>query len=100
LIPVAIPRRISWGYCKAHLSILRTNKKLYGQNLLPVAAGRSQIDVTGKAKFAQYRSRLINDFFGSSMTTGQTLIAYNEADSLALYRWTTRPITRTSLKRK
>lgn len=66
----------------ASLALKATNKKLYGNNLLPVAAGRSQIDVTGKAKFAQYQARLINDFFGSTMNTGQTLIAYNEAASI------------------
>ena len=66
----------------ASLSLKSTNKKLYGQGKLPVAAGVSQIDVTGKAKFAQYQARLINDFFGSTMAAGQTLISYSEAASI------------------
>src|ERR1700761_7801736 len=60
------------------LDLKATIKKLYGQNVLPVAAGRSQIDVTGKAKFADYQPRFIRDFFGSTMNTGQTLIAQGE----------------------
>lgn len=65
------------------LDIKFTNKKLYGQNIYPVAAGRSQGDVTGKVQFAQYRSRLLTDFSGGSQTTGQTLIANNEAGTVA-----------------
>jgi hypothetical protein len=60
------------------LDFKATIKKLYSQNILPVAAGRSQIDVTGKAKFADYQPRFIRDFFGSTMATGQTEVAVNE----------------------
>jgi hypothetical protein len=66
----------------ASLDFKASVKKLYGQNILPVAAGSFQIDVTGKAKFTQYRARIFADFFGSSMSTGQTLIASNEADTV------------------
>lgn len=64
------------------LDIKFTNKKLYGQSIYPVAAGRSQGDVTGKVQFAQYRSRILVDFSGASQTTGQSLIAYGEAGTV------------------
>jgi hypothetical protein len=64
------------------LDLKATIKKLYGQNILPVAAGRSQIDVSGKAKFADYQPRFIRDFFQSSMNTGQTLLAQNETGTV------------------
>ncbi len=82
----------------ASLSLKSTNKKLYGQGKLPVAAGVSQIDVTGKAKFAQYQARLINDFFGSTMAAGQTLISYSEAANIpATSPYTVSPANHTTL---
>src|SRR5580704_7901530 len=78
--PAANPTPNQLGILQSSsLSIKFTNKKLMGQNLYPVAAGRSQGDVTGKAEFAQYRGRILSDFTGGSMAPGQTLIAYNEA---------------------
>lgn len=65
------------------LDLKATIKKLYGQNILPVAAGRSQINVTGKAKLADHQPRFIRDFFGSTMATGQTLIVPNEAHTMS-----------------
>lgn len=60
------------------IDLKATIKKLYGQNLLPVATGRSQIDVSGKAKFADYQPRFMRDFFGSTMAVGQTTVYPNE----------------------
>lgn len=72
----------------ASLDFKATIKKLYGQNVLPVAAGRSQIAVTGKAKFADYQPRFVRDFFGSSMAAGQTIIVPNEAHTMAATTYT------------
>lgn len=81
--PTANPTPNQLGILQSSsLSMKFTNKKLMGNNLYPVAAGRSQGDVTGKVDFAQYRSRLFADFSGGSMTGGQTLISYNEAGSV------------------
>lgn len=66
----------------ASIDLKATLKELFGQNILPVAVGRSQVKVTGKLKFADYQPRQIRDFFGASMTAGQTLILNNEADSV------------------
>ena len=66
----------------ASLEMKFSNKKLTGQGLYPVAAGRSSGDVTGKAKFAQYQSRLLVDFSGGTMSPGQTLNIDNEAATI------------------
>ena len=61
-------------------------KELFGQNILPVAVGRSSVKVSGKLKFADYQPRFIRDFIGgannSLMSAGQTLIAVDEAGSV------------------
>lgn len=68
------------------LDLKATLKELYGQNIFPVAVGRSQVKVTGKLKFADYQPRLIRDFIGapnnSLMAAGQTLIANAENHSV------------------
>ena len=70
----------------ASLDLKATNKELFGQNIFPVAVGRSQVKVDGKLKFADYQPRMIRDFVGgannSLMTAGQTLIANGEAQSV------------------
>lgn len=70
----------------ASLDLKATNKELFGQSIFPVAVGRSQIKVSGKAKFADYQPRLIRDFIGgannSLMAAGQTLIADSEPQSV------------------
>jgi len=70
----------------ASLDMKATTKELFGQNIFPVAVGRSQIKVDGKLKFADYQPRMIRDFVGapnnSLMTAGQTLLAINEAQSV------------------
>jgi hypothetical protein len=66
----------------ASVDLKATNKKLYGQNVLPVATGRSQIDVSGKLKFAQYRSRVVKDFFGSTQAAGQINLSIDESGTI------------------
>lgn len=66
----------------ASIDMKATNKELFGQNIFPVAVGRSQVKVSGKVKFADYQPRMLRDFFGSSMTSGQTLISSDEAGSI------------------
>jgi hypothetical protein len=70
----------------ASLDMKSSTKKLYGQSVLPVAVGRSQISVDGKLKFADYQPRMIRDFVGapnnSLMAAGQTLVNVNEAHSV------------------
>lgn len=71
----------------ASLDLKSTNKELFGQNIFPVAVGRSQIKTSGKLKYADYQPRFIRDFLGAgannSLTTaGETLIANAEAQSV------------------
>ncbi len=70
----------------ASLDLKATTKELFGQNIFPVAVGRSQIKVDGKIKFADYQPRLIRDFVGapnnSLMVAGQTLLANDEAGAI------------------
>lgn len=47
------------------------NKTLFGQNQFPVAVGRGQGSITGKAKVAQLNGSLLNSlFFGQTMSDG------------------------------
>ncbi|HEX3747595.1 MAG TPA: hypothetical protein VHW09_26855 [Bryobacteraceae bacterium] len=70
----------------ASLDFKSTTKDLFGQNIFPVAVGRSQIKTEGKLKFADYQGRYIRDFVGapnnSLMVAGQTLVALNEAGTV------------------
>jgi hypothetical protein len=60
-----------------------TAKELYGQYQFPVAVGRGQGKISGKAKFAQIVGDLYSDiFFGLTPATGQFGIAEYEADSV------------------
>jgi hypothetical protein len=59
------------------LDINSPTESWYGQTIFPRRGRTKPWDVTGKVKFAQYRSRLLTDFSGGSETTGQ--IACNEA---------------------
>lgn len=71
----------------ASIDLKASTKDLFGQNLLPVAVGRSQIKVSGKIKFADYQGRVIRDFIGGPNNTlkaaGQTLIANAELGSVS-----------------
>lgn len=70
----------------ASVDMKATTKDLFGQNIFPVAVGRSQIKVSGKVKFADYQPRLIRDFIGgannSLMAAGQTLIVNGETGAV------------------
>jgi len=60
-----------------------TAKELYGQYQFPVAIGRGQGKITGKAKFAQILGLLYSDiFFGQTAALGQFGIAEYEADTV------------------
>jgi hypothetical protein len=52
------------------LSLKATNKELFGQQMLPVAVGRSQVKVAGKIKFAERQPRFIRDFIGGANLHG------------------------------
>jgi len=70
----------------ASLDLKASTKELFGQNIFPVAVGRSQVKVSGKVKFADYQGRQLRDFIGgpnnSLMVAGQTLIANAEPHSV------------------
>lgn len=56
-----------------------TNKELRGQNQFPVAVGRGQGKIQGKAKFGQFNGELVNGlFFGQTLSVGQSLISDKE----------------------
>jgi hypothetical protein len=79
----AVPTPVQVGILQsASIKLKSTTKELYGQQVLPVASGRSQIKVSGDFEFASYTGRLIRDFFGSSMTGGQILVAQGEAGTV------------------
>jgi hypothetical protein len=60
-----------------------TAKELYGQYQFPVAIGRGQGKITGKAKYAQILGLIFADiFFGQAAATGQFGVAEYEADSI------------------
>jgi hypothetical protein len=60
-----------------------TQKELYGQFQFPVAVGRGQGKISGKAKFAQILGLLYSDlFFGEAAATGQFGIAEYEAGTV------------------
>jgi hypothetical protein len=60
-----------------------TNKELYGQYQFPVAIGRGQAKISGKAKFARILGLLYSDlFFGQAAVTGQFGVAEYEMDTI------------------
>lgn len=60
-----------------------TNKSLYGQYNAPVATGRGNLKISGKASSAAIQARFFNDLFcGGTLSKGQTVIAQNEVASV------------------
>lgn len=60
------------------LDVSFDTKKLYGQNQFPVAVGRGQGSLSGKAKFAQVNGAAFNSlFFGQTMTSGLLSSVYD-----------------------
>jgi hypothetical protein len=60
-----------------------TAKELYGQYQFPVAIGRGQGKISGKAKFARILGDIYSDiFFGQTSSVGQFGIAEYEADTV------------------
>jgi len=73
----------------ATIDITFTTKKLYGQYQFPVAIGRGEATLMGKAKAASISSRAFNSLFtGLSDAAGSTLVANNEAFSPAAGSYT------------
>lgn len=64
--------------CQLDLSF--TTKELYGQYQFPVAIGRGQAKMTGKAKMAQISGLAFNAlFFGQNLAAGQLATAFGES---------------------
>jgi hypothetical protein len=58
-------------------------KELFGQNQFALDVARGKVKIEGKAKFAQISAPMMNAiFFGGTITTGQNLTIYQEADSI------------------
>lgn len=67
--------------CQLDLSF--TTKELYGQYQFPVAIGRGQGKMTGKAKMAQISGFAFNNlFFGQSLTPGQLTTSFGESHAV------------------
>lgn len=65
------------------LDLSGTTKTLFGQNQLPVAIGRGEIKMSGKAKIGQISGELYSSlFFGSSSSSGTVKLASNEAGTV------------------
>jgi len=57
-----------------------STKEVYGEGQFPVAVGRANGKISGKAKSAQIQSRVYADlFFGTTLVTGRTALAKGEA---------------------
>jgi hypothetical protein len=57
-------------------------KELYSQYQFPIDVARGKTKITGKAKLARISSIQYNNmFFGQTVTTGQKLTSYDEADT-------------------
>ena len=71
------------GLQDVNVDISFTAKELFGQYQFPIAIARGEGKITGKAKFAQIDGVIYNDlFFGSTMASGQTVGAEDEAASI------------------
>lgn len=60
-----------------------SNKTLTGQYQFAAAVARGSVKCTGKAKWAKIKARTYNTlFFNNQVTTGMTLVALNELQSI------------------
>jgi hypothetical protein len=58
-------------------------KELFGQNQFALDVARGKVKIEGKAKYAQISAAIANAvFFGGTVTTGQTITQYGEADTI------------------
>jgi hypothetical protein len=65
------------------LDISFDTKELYGLYQFPDLIARGKGKITGKAKFAKIHGKQLNDlFFGQTVATGQTLVQFDEAQSI------------------
>ncbi len=67
------------GLQDVELDFSFTNKDLYGQSQFPIAVARGLGKVTGKAKFADMSSLIMNElFWGQTLAAGQNFVSANE----------------------
>jgi hypothetical protein len=60
-----------------------STKNLMGQYQFPIAIGRGEAKISGKAKFANIDGAVMSSiFFGNTKTAGQKLWSYNEAATI------------------
>lgn len=80
----ANPSPIDFGFLQSvSLNFDFTEKHLMGQRQFPVAVARGAGKVTGKASFAEISAATMGTlFFNSTPSTGQDLIAYQEAGTI------------------
>jgi len=80
----ATPTPVQFGTLQdVSIDIDAESKKLFGQYQFPVAVGRGQAKITGKAKFANIDGGVYNSiFFGTTQAAGQKLWSYNEAGTV------------------
>lgn len=58
-------------------------KELFGQYQFPVDVARGKNKITGKCKFAEISAGAFNSlYFGQTLNTGQTLVGFNEAQTV------------------
>ena len=58
-------------------------KELFGQNQFALDVARGKVKIEGKAKLAQISAPIANAvFFGGTISAGQTLSVYQEADTI------------------
>lgn len=78
---IANPTPVRFGVLQdVSIDLSFTNKELHGGSQFPLAIGRGQGKIQGKAKFGQVNGALVNSlFFGQTLTVGQSLVANGEA---------------------
>lgn len=67
------------------VDLSNTTKELFGQNSYPVAVGKGNGKITGKASSAAIQARFFNDIFfagSGTLSAGQTLVAYGEPGTI------------------
>lgn len=65
------------------LDFKRDVKTLFGQNQLPIETASGKLTVSGKVNMATLNGRLLNDLMlGTSLATGETLVAHDEAGAI------------------
>jgi hypothetical protein len=64
---------------EVQVDIAFDTKQLHGRNQFPDDVARAKAKITGKAKFARFSAKLVNDlFFGQTLAVGQIKVALDE----------------------